>query len=225
MEWIYKMKNINIFSTAMFPYLEGEEIKDTTLTLTIKDIKLENLKGHAGKEETKEVLYFQETTKGFVLNKTNAKRIAQLYGAMTGEWEGKQITLYTESVQAFGELHNALRVTPTSSPPNGNMNLTKLQENLRKVERIRDFYKKPNDILACQAEGTEVPAPDDLDGWRNLFTDARDYALDKIEQSIEEGDISPDQVSMPQETAIPAVIDDVEADELTVEYPEIFNGE
>lgn len=106
------MRDINIFDTDMFPYLEGEELLNKTMTLTIQDIKSEKLRNNAGKEEAKEVLYFKESQKGFVLNKTNAKRIAQLYGKTTGAWAGKQITLYTEKVQAFGESHNALRVAP-----------------------------------------------------------------------------------------------------------------
>lgn len=106
------MRDINIFDTDMFPYLEGEELLNKTLTLTIKDIRPEKLRNNAGKEETKEVLFFIESPKGFVLNKTNAKRIATLYGKQTGGWEGKQITLYTEPVKAFGETHNALRVAP-----------------------------------------------------------------------------------------------------------------
>lgn len=106
------MRDINIFDTDMFPYLEGEELLNKTLTLTIQNIKSEKLRNNAGKEETKEVLYFVETPKGFVLNKTNAKRIAVLYGKQTGAWNGKQIMLYTEPVQAFGETHNALRVAP-----------------------------------------------------------------------------------------------------------------
>lgn len=121
------MRDINIFETDMFPYLDGEELKGSTLVLTIKDIKPEKLKGHSGKEETKEVLYFAETRKGLVLNKTNAKRIAILYGKMTGAWAGKQITLYTEKVQAFGETHNALRVAPVNSLPWQEQNPTKSQ--------------------------------------------------------------------------------------------------
>jgi hypothetical protein len=179
------VKDINIFMTDLFPYLEGEELKEDTLTLTIKDIRQEKMKSHKGKDENKYVLYFQESSKGFVLNKTNAKRIAVLYGKMTGGWVGKQITLYTEEVQAFGEFHNALRVAE-AAPENGNgeMTLAKLLKNLDKVERIRGFYS-PSSIMACRSKGAEPPAPDDTDGWRQLFVDARDYAFGQLDQSDE----------------------------------------
>ncbi len=212
------MRDINIFNTDMFPYLEGEEIKGQALTLTISEIRSEELKSHAGKKEIKEVLYFQETRKGFVLNKTNAKRIAQMYGSMTGQWGGKQITLTTEPVQAFGELHNALRVVPGAIGSNGNstMSLEKLLKSLNKVERIRHFYQDPNDILTCRTASSPLPEPDDTDGWRVLFVEARDYALAEIDRQVEEGGISPNEVPMAQEIAIRA------ADDIEDQYPEIF---
>jgi hypothetical protein len=195
------MKNINIFDTEMFPYLEGAALKGSTLTLTIRDIRIEEMKSHKSKKEEKHVLYFRENAKGFVLNKTNAKRIAQMYGPTTGAWEGKPITLYTEQVQAFGETHNALRVAVerihNSAPTNGDMSLDKMLTLLRKVEvsGMATFYDKPEDILACRAKGAPLPAADDVEGWRNLFTDARDYAIDRINEAVERGDVS-DQLSM-----------------------------
>lgn len=193
------MMDINIFDTEIFPYLEGEALVGSTLTLTIRDIKIEEMKSHKGKAETKYVLYFEENRKGFVLNKTNAKRCAVLHGATTGNWKGKQITLCTEQVQAFGETHNALRVIENASPTNGGMNLVKLLVLLRKVEvaGMATFYEFPDDILACRAKGAPLPATDDTDGWRVLFTDARDYAIDRINEAIERGDMSPDELSIP----------------------------
>lgn len=218
------MRNINIFETQMFPYLEGEEIKDSILTLTIQDIKSEELKTHKGNKETKEVLYFLETHKGFVLNKTNAKRIAVLYGSMTADWEGKQITLYTEPVQAFGELHNALRVAThtikSDSQDANTMSLDKLFNNLNRVERIQGFYTTPDNILICRAEGTLTPEEDDLDGWRVLFVDARDYALDNTRNGLDELEAEAPEIlddPMPQSTAEQAAMD------IEDEYPEIFN--
>lgn len=189
------MKDIDIFMTDLFPYLEGEELKGSTLTLTIKDIRQEKMQSQKGKEESKYVLYFKENSKGFVLNKTNAKRLAVLYGKMTGSWADKKITLYTEEVKAFGETHNALRVAE-AAPTNGNgeMNLDKLLVLLNKVERIQGFYEFPDDIKTRRSKVSDLPFPDDTDGWRNLFSDARDFALAQINEAVELGNISPDQL-------------------------------
>jgi hypothetical protein len=204
------MMNINIFDTDMFPYLEGEALKGSTLTLTIRDIKSEEMASHGGKKEWKYVLYFQENHKGFVLNKTNAKRIAQMYGPTTGDWEGKPIVLYTEEVQAFGETHNALRVA-MSAPGNGNgeMTLAKLLTNLNKVERIDGFYSKPEEIMACRSKGAEPPPSDDIEGWRQLFVDARNHAFEQIERAVEDGKIPP--AGFADETG--SAMDDIEAED------------
>ncbi len=146
------MRDINIFETDLFPYLEGEELLDKTLTLTIRDIKPEKLRNSAGKEEVKQVLYFAETQKGFVLNKTNAKRIATLYGKMTGDWAGKQITLYTEPVQAFGETHNALRVA-SAIPGEESRNEVYWQEyNPTKIQ----FFQRANDAGFEPAKAAQI---------------------------------------------------------------------
>jgi hypothetical protein len=52
-----------------------------------------------------------------ILNKTNAARIAALYGGETDDWTGQRISLYTESVKAFGATHNAVRVDERKPAP------------------------------------------------------------------------------------------------------------
>jgi len=207
------MMNVNIYDTEIFPYLEGEALVGSTLSLTIRDIKIEEMKSHKGQKESKYVLYFKENRKGFVLNKTNAKRIAMLHGPLTAGWEGKQITLCTEEVKAFGETHNALRVVEIAPPTNGDMGLAKLLGLLKKVEvpGMAGFYEFPNDILACRAKSAPLPAVDDVEGWRVLFVDARDFAIDRINEAVERGDLSPDQLTLtPAELS---AMDEIEAEE------------
>lgn len=201
------MRDINIFNTEMFPYLEGEEVKGSTLTLTITDIRPEKMKSHAGKDQAKEVLYFKETKKGFVLNKTNSKRVSRMYGRQTGQWEGKKITLCTEEVAAFGEVHDALRVVPGAVSADW-MDLETMWGKLNRVQGIEGFYQAIEDVTACREEGTGLPASDDMDGWRTFFKAARDYAMDQVSQALEsEG---PTQVL---------------EDDLEVQFPEIFEDQ
>ena len=206
------MKDFDIFTTDLFPYLEGEELKGSTLTLTIRDIRQEKMQSHKGKEESKYVLYFRETSKGLVLNKTNAKRIAVLHGKKTGGWADKKITLYTEEVRAFGETHNALRVA-VAIPSNGNgeMTLEKLLANLNKVLRIRGFYNPSSSIMDCRSRGAELPPPDDTEGWRRLFVDARDHAFEQLDKAVEDEKIPPDQIPMSESEAVSSM-DEVEVD-------------
>ena len=47
----------------------------------------------------------------FLLNKTNIKRIAKLFGDDTDEWMGKEVTLYNDpDVEYMGEVVGGLRV-------------------------------------------------------------------------------------------------------------------
>lgn len=81
------------------------------LTLTIADIKEEviPMKGEKGGSEA--VCYFVENYKPMILNATNKKRLAKLYGTRSKrKLAGKRITIITEKVKAFGKIHDALRI-------------------------------------------------------------------------------------------------------------------
>jgi hypothetical protein len=72
------------------------------------------------KREMKPVLYFTGKDKGMVLNKTNAKNIANLIGSFeTDEWIGFRIRLYATNVEFQGETVESIRVKSAPSM-NGN---------------------------------------------------------------------------------------------------------
>lgn len=56
------------------------------------------------------VISFEGKKKALVCNKTNANRIAFMYGTETNAWIGKPITLYEEMVDFQGKLTPAIRV-------------------------------------------------------------------------------------------------------------------
>jgi hypothetical protein len=49
------------------------------------------------------VIYFAETKKGWILNKTNIKCLIALFGTETDDWLGKQVTVYPEKNEHVGE--------------------------------------------------------------------------------------------------------------------------
>lgn len=96
--------------TDLFAYLTGDMFKKP-MQLTIKGGRLEKMKNDRG-EEDKPVLYFRETKKGLVLNKTAAKTLHQLFGTWdVDEMIGQKVTLYSETGQAFGKQYNAARIS------------------------------------------------------------------------------------------------------------------
>ena len=89
--------------------------------LTIKDVKMERIKGDSGKEDTKPVLYFEEDVLPMVANSTNCKTIEAIYGTgLMDEWVGKKIQIIATKTKVAGESVPCIRiekVRPTSSEP------------------------------------------------------------------------------------------------------------
>jgi hypothetical protein len=110
----------NIFAEFPSKYLKAEaDLEDgEVINLTVAEYKRETL-GQGSDAETKPVLYFKETKKGLVINKTNAKTLAKLYGGETDGWIGKPISLIRMDVQyPGGEMGPGMRVK-TSAPKAG----------------------------------------------------------------------------------------------------------
>lgn len=100
-------------------YLTAEEL-DADVTVTISDVDLEDI-GQGAQKSRKLILSFQGKKKKFVLNKTNAKTIADVLGTdETDEWIGQRITIGPTEVEFQGEMVNSIRVRkkkPTGVAP------------------------------------------------------------------------------------------------------------
>jgi hypothetical protein len=106
---------MNIFESELFPYLDGEWVKETNPTLTIKSAGFEDIT-NGNRTDRKLVIHFSDSQKAMVTNKTNAKMIGRLYGGYTENWVGKRIALTTEVITAFGKTTNAIRVVDIVPP-------------------------------------------------------------------------------------------------------------
>ena len=103
-------------------YLAGADLDDgngnfNPIVATIRNAKREEvLEPGTSRKEQCLVIYFQEKLKPMIVNVTNAKAISKVTGSDYIEnWSGKRITIRTEKVKAFGELWDALRISPV--PP------------------------------------------------------------------------------------------------------------
>jgi len=83
----------------------GQELK-----LTITEIKMEKVTNSEGKTEEMATARYKGVNKPMILNKTNMKIIAELYGPYIEDWVGKVVTIHAVKVRAFGEVTEALRV-------------------------------------------------------------------------------------------------------------------
>lgn len=87
------------------------DIEGKDATITIAAVKAEKLRKRDGDgTDTKLSISVRGSEKGFIVNKTNARIIAGLYGNDTDAWIGQQITLYATDVSAFGGVHRCIRV-------------------------------------------------------------------------------------------------------------------
>src|SRR3990172_11096601 len=149
----------------LFPskYLKSGDLEED-LTLTIKSITQENI-GQGEKQEVKPILYFSETEKGMVLNKTNCTTIANLYGPETDAWPGKRITVFATEVDFAGKQTLALRVRMKQPGGNGD------EDNQPASEKAWNAWR----VLVAEAAslgGIGVPVPDEnitTGDLRNLY--------------------------------------------------------
>lgn len=87
-------------------YLRAADLRGQEAHVTIRGCAMENL----GDNESKPVLYFNESQKGLVVNKTNSNTMVRLYGDDTDAWTGKQLILFAMPVEMKGEMVEGLRV-------------------------------------------------------------------------------------------------------------------
>jgi hypothetical protein len=104
MQDLYNSKPSDLFPSR---FLKAEDIGDGDLTVTIQSIFMEEL---GQDQDEKPVLYFAETKKGLVLNKTNCDAITKLYPGQIGDWIGKRIALYATEVSFGGKMLMGVRV-------------------------------------------------------------------------------------------------------------------
>jgi hypothetical protein len=86
-------------------YLEAADLRGREVTVTItKSEKHDGVTGRDGRKFDAKVIYFEGKKKGMCLNKTNARRIRDVYGYGddSDNWKGKEITLYPTTCNAFG---------------------------------------------------------------------------------------------------------------------------
>lgn len=95
----------------LFPskYLKAADLGDRQVLVTIDAVMIEEIDDD---DQTirKPVVYFHGKEKGLVMNITNGKAIAALYGEETDEWIGRDVILYSRMVDFKGNEVPGLRV-------------------------------------------------------------------------------------------------------------------
>ncbi len=91
--------------------LMTEDGKFENKVLTIDHAGKEKTNDHRGQKVDAAILYFKDA-KPMFLNSTNVKMVAKVCRSpYIEDWAGKQIEITVKQVRAFGDIHDALRVT------------------------------------------------------------------------------------------------------------------
>ena len=109
-------------------YITAAEIGTKTPTLTISRVtleKVESLKASDnegdGKTKDRVIVYFRESKsdRGWLLNRTNAECLREMWGRETDQWIGKRVTLYSCPVRVGPKMEPGIRVkgSPDISTP------------------------------------------------------------------------------------------------------------
>ena len=91
------------------PYVGAWEL-DGDVSVEIEKVELGEVQNRDGGKDKKPIIHFSNAKKPMVLNKTNARVIARLYGNDTDDWAGRTIVLYPTKVEAFGDVTDCIRV-------------------------------------------------------------------------------------------------------------------
>ena len=91
----------------MYPssFLKAEDLQGKKVRLTVAGVAMEKLG-----DDTKPVMAFRGTDKKFVLNRTNASMMQELFGDESSDWVGKPIMLYPTKTNYQGKMVPCLRI-------------------------------------------------------------------------------------------------------------------
>jgi hypothetical protein len=123
-------------------FLKSEDLGDRDVPVIISTADMDMVGN-----ERKLILTFQGKKKSMICNKTNAGRIAYMYGDDTDGWIGKEIMLTSEFVEYQGKTVKGLRIKP---PPK------------RQQDRVPDTISSGIDERSPQPPARRA-APADLD--------------------------------------------------------------
>jgi len=93
-------------------YFSVADLKDGEPRFKVGKVEVVELHEKNGTTKKKYVMLFEGVEKGLVINKTNARKLAEAYGKQSSKWIGQIIQLYSEET-SFGK---GVRVRPMRKP-------------------------------------------------------------------------------------------------------------
>ena len=104
---------MNVDEFLRSKYLGASDLNGKEPVVTISRISMENMRDG----QRKVAIFINNHPKGILLNKTNTKAIAALYGKETDAWVGKRIKLVSVWTEYGGQPTQGLRIVPPGVDP------------------------------------------------------------------------------------------------------------
>lgn len=100
----------------LFPseYIKAVDLNGRDVTKTIKRVERTELKMRGGRAEKKVVIYFSDSEKKLVCNRTNADTIAKIYGPHVSSWIGQKITMFSTTTTFGSKTVDCVRIRETA---------------------------------------------------------------------------------------------------------------
>jgi hypothetical protein len=92
-----RAKPVNFDQLYPGRFIKAGELLGKKVTLTIRDVDLEDLMGEDGKNKAKAIVGFRETEKSLVCCKTNGICLKEMFGPSLSEWVGKRVTIFPDT--------------------------------------------------------------------------------------------------------------------------------
>ena len=102
-----KETKMNINDQFPTKYLKASDLGGQSVNVVMSHVANDKVG-----DDQKPILFFQGHQKGLVLNKTNARNVANIYGPETDGWQGKAMLLVPVMVDFQGQSTPALRLHP-----------------------------------------------------------------------------------------------------------------
>lgn len=109
---------VNINDEFPSKYLKAADLHGQAVKVKIKDV-ISEVVGN----DRKLIAYFAGKERGMVLNKTNARTIADVFGDETDNWVGADIELFAQKVDFQGRMVDGLRVRVPPPKAGGDVNV------------------------------------------------------------------------------------------------------
>ena len=133
-------------------FLHADQLQGKKFTLTVADIKIEELEGEKG-VAAKVVVYFKETQKHYVMPKTNGFCFKRMFGGDPNGWIGKRVTWFPTTTKFGRETVDCIRVWGSPDIP-ADISVTVPNGRKKPVEMV--LHKvAPGE---CGFKGTPAPA-------------------------------------------------------------------